>query len=38
MLKNLWFFLFEETLYLAGLMPTTRRKITNEYPNKHGAR
>ena len=37
MLKNLAFFLFEETLWLFGLMPTTRRRITNEYQTRHGA-
>lgn len=37
MLANLAFFLFEETLYLCGLMPTTRRRITNDYAQRHGA-
>ena len=37
MLKNLAYFLFEETLWLCSLMPTTRRRITNDYPSKHGA-
>jgi len=37
MLKNIAYFLFEETLWLCGLMPTTRRRITNDYPSKHGA-
>lgn len=36
MLKNLAYFLFEKTLWLCGLMPTTRRRITNDYPSKHG--
>ena len=36
MLKNLAFSLFEETLWLCGLMPTTRRRITNDYLSKHG--
>ncbi len=36
MLKNLAYFLFEETLWLLGLMPTTRRRITNEYYALHG--
>ena len=36
MLKNPAYFLFEETLWLCGLMPTTRHRIANDYPSKHG--
>ncbi len=36
MLKNLAYFLFEETLWLCGPMPSTRRRIASGHDHRYG--